>query len=313
MSKADILQTNAYMPRHQAQLDDAFNVLKLWQARDRDAFFKSSAHIRGAATGAGFKFNREVIDALPKLEVISSMSVGVDSIDVAYAKSRGIVVTNTPDVLTEEVADTALLLLLSLAKQGGYAERYLRAGRWPKEGAAPLAMGLRDKTLGVLGLGRIGEAVARRAVVLGMNVIYHNRRPKGSVPYTYYADLVEMAKACDVLMIVTPGGKETFHLVGEKVFRALGPDGYVVNIARGSVIDEAALVRALKEKWIAGAGLDVFENEPLVPAELIAMEQNVVLLPHIGSATVETRNAMGDLAVANLRSFMAGKGPLTPV
>jgi lactate dehydrogenase-like 2-hydroxyacid dehydrogenase len=313
MSKEDILQTNAYMPRHQAQLEEAFNVLKLWQAKDREGFLKGAAHVRGAATGAGFKFDRALIDALPKLEVVSSMSVGVDSIDVAYAKTRRVVVTNTPDVLTEEVADTGLLLLLALAKQGGYAERYLRAGRWPKEGSAPLAMSLRDKTLGVLGLGRIGEAVAKRALVLGMTVIYHNRRPKGSVPYTYYADLIEMAKACDVLMIVTPGGKDTFHLVDEKVLRALGPNGYVVNIARGSVIDETALVRALEEKWIAGAGLDVYEHEPQVPAALIAMERNVVLLPHIGSATVETRNAMGDLAVANLRSFLAGKGPLTPV
>lgn len=311
--KEDIVQTGAYMARHQAQLEESFNVLKLWQAQDRAKFLKDAAHVRGIATGAGFKIGRELIDALPQLKVISSMSVGVDSIDVAYAKSRGIVVTNTPDVLTEEVADTALMLLLTLAKQGGYGERYLRAGRWPKEGSAPLAMALRDKTLGVLGLGRIGEAIAKRAIAVGMNVIYHNRRPKGSVPFTYYADLVEMAKACDVLMIVTPGGKETFHLVDEKVLKALGPKGFVVNIARGSVIDEKTLVRALEEKWIAGAGLDVFENEPQVPEALIKMEQNVVLYPHIGSATVETRNAMGDLAVANLRSFMAGKGPLTPV
>jgi len=311
--KEDILLTTSFMGRHQAQLDESFNVLRLYKAEDRAKFLKDAAHVRGAATGGSFKFGRDLIDALPQLKVICSMSVGVDAIDVAHAKSRGIVVTNTPDVLTEEVADTGLMLMLSLAKQAGYGERHVRSGRWAKEGPAPLAMGLRDKTLGVLGLGRIGEAIAKRAAVIGMNVIYHNRRPKGSVPYTYYANLVDLAKACDVLMIVTPGGNDTFHLVEEKVLRALGPDGYVVNVARGSVIDEKALIRALEEKWIAGAGLDVFENEPAVPEALLKMEQNVVLYPHIGSATVETRNAMGDLTVANLRSFLAGKGPLTPV
>jgi len=253
----------------------------------------------------------KLMDALPKLEIISNFGVGVDAINLDDAKKRRIIVTNTPDVLNECVADTAIALVLNTLRKFPQSERHLRAGHWVARGAYPLTTSLGGKTLGVLGLGRIGEAVAKRAAACGMKIRYHNRNKK-DVPYPYDPDPAALAKNSDVLMVVTPGGSETARLVNEKVLQALGPDGYLVNIARGSVVDEPVLLRYLQEKKIAGAGLDVYADEPRVPPEFFTLD-NAVIFPHVASATVETRKAMGELQVENLRRHFAGKPVLTRV
>ena len=221
------------------------------------------------------------------------------------------VVTNTPDVLNEEVADTALGLLLCTVRQLPQAERYLRAGNWPKHGDYQLTPSLRDRTVGIVGMGRIGKAIARRLDAMQVPVVYHTRRPT-DVPYRHYPNLVDMARDADVLIVITPGGAATKNLVNAAVLKALGPNGILINVARGSVVDEAALIKALQDKTILSAGLDVFVDEPNVPAELMAME-NVVLLPHVGSASEPTRRAMDTLVADNIIAWFAGKGPITPV
>ncbi|QLP98774.1 MAG: 2-hydroxyacid dehydrogenase [Rhodoblastus sp.] len=246
----------------------------------------------------------------PALKIVSSFGVGYDHVDAAWAGRHGVFVTNTPDVLNEEVADTALGLLLCTVRRLPQADRYLREGKW-MGGAFPLTDSLRGKTMGVLGLGRIGKAIARRAEACGLKVVYHGRNRQADVAYPYFDSLIEMAKAVDILMVITPGGPATHKLVDAAVLDALGPKGVLINVARGSVVDEAALVDALKRGAISAAGLDVFETEPCAPSELIGMD-NVVLLPHVGSASVATRRAMGQLVVDNLVSFFAGDGPLTP-
>jgi lactate dehydrogenase-like 2-hydroxyacid dehydrogenase len=251
------------------------------------------------------------MDALPKLEIVSNFGVGVDQIDLEAAKQRKIIVTNTPDVLNDCVADCAMALVLNTLRKFPQSEAYLRAGYWPTKGPYPLCTSLGGKTLGVLGLGRIGEAIAKRALGFGMKIRYHNRNKK-NVPYAYDADLVTLARNSDVLVVVTPGGAGTAKLVNAKVLDALGPDGYLVNVARGSVVDEAVLLKYLQDKRIAGAGLDVFEHEPKVPPEFFALD-NAVLFPHVASATVETRKAMGDLQVENLHLHFAGKPVKTPI
>ncbi len=254
----------------------------------------------------------EFLGRFPKLEIVSSFGVGYDHVDAKWAAAHGIVVTNTPDVLTEEVADTALGLLLGTVRELPQAERYLRAGKW-LEGDYPLTRAtLRDRTIGMVGLGRIGKAIARRLDAFRVPVVYHSRHPQPGVPYRHYPQLVDMARDVDVLMVVTPGGPATKHLIDANVLETLGPDGILINMSRGSVVDEPALIAALEAGKILSAGLDVFANEPRVPPELMAME-NVVLFPHVGSASVYTRDAMGQLVVDNLLSWAAGKGPLTPV
>jgi lactate dehydrogenase-like 2-hydroxyacid dehydrogenase len=253
-----------------------------------------------------------LLATLPKLQIISSFGVGYDHIDANAAAKRGIVVTHTPDVLTEEVADTAIGLLLNTVRELPQSERYLRAGKWP-EGNYPLSRAtLRDRTVGMVGLGRIGMAIARRLEAFGVPVVYHTRQPRPELGYRHYPQLVDMAPDVDTLIVIVPGGAATKNMIDAKVLEALGPNGIVINVARGSVIDEPALVAALREGKILAAGLDVFAAEPHVPEELLAME-NVVLLPHVGSASEFTRAKMDQLLVDNIRAWAAGKPPLTPV
>jgi len=295
-----------------ATLQSEFTAHLLADAADRAAFLKQHANtVKGVATFGPMTVDGKFMDALPKLEIISNFGVGVDGINLDDAKKRGIIVTNTPDVLNEAVADTALALLLNTVRRFPQSEVYLRGGNWASRGPYPLTTDAGAKVLGILGLGRIGEAIAKRAIACGMQIRYHNRRKKDA-PYPYDPDPVTLAKNSDVLMVVTPGGPETNKLVNAKVLDALGPQGYLVNIARGSVIDEPVLLRYLQEKRIAGAGLDVFADEPRVPPEFFTLE-NAVLFPHVGSATVETRKAMGDLQIENLRLHFAGKPVRTRV
>jgi lactate dehydrogenase-like 2-hydroxyacid dehydrogenase len=295
-----------------ATLQSDFATHLLSEAPDRNAFLKQHAGtVRGMATFGPMPVDGKLMDALPKLEIISNFGVGVDAINLDDAKKRNIIVTNTPDVLNDCVADTALALIMNTLRRMPQSEAYLRAGKWAARGPYPLATSLGGKTLGILGLGRIGEAIAKRAMACGMKIRYHNRNKK-DVPYPYDPDPVTLAKNSNVLMIVTPGGAETRNLVGAKVLDALGPKGYICNIARGSVIDEPVLLRYLQESKIAGAGLDVFADEPRVPPEFFTLE-NAVLFPHVGSATMETRKAMGDLQIENLRRHFSGQQVLTRV
>jgi lactate dehydrogenase-like 2-hydroxyacid dehydrogenase len=300
---------------HKGTLDrllQEFSAIKLWEAADPAAALKAAApRVRALAHFGHLKVDGKLMDALPKLELISNFGVGVDQIDLEAAKKRKIIVSNTPDVLNECVADCALALVLNTLRKFPQSEAYLRSGYWPTRGPYPLTTSLGGKTLGILGLGRIGEAIAKRAQACGMKIRYHNRNKK-NVPYPYDADAVALAKNSDVLLTVTPGGAGTAKLVNAKVLDALGPQGYLVNVARGSVVDEAVLLRYLQEKKIAGAGLDVYEHEPEVPAGFYALD-NAVLFPHVASATVETRKAMGDLQVENLHLHFAGKPVKTPV
>jgi hydroxypyruvate reductase len=293
------------------RLQNEFSAVKLWEATDRDAALKAAAHMRGLAHFGHSKVDGKLMDSLPKLEIIANFGVGVDQIDLDAAKKRKIIVTNTPDVLNDCVADCALALVLNTLRKFPQSEGYLRAGNWPTRGPYPLATSVGGKTLGILGLGRIGEAIAKRAQAFGMKIRYHNRNKK-NVAYPYDADPVALAKNSDVLLVVTPGGAGTAKLVNAKVLDALGAQGYLVNVARGSVVDEPVLLRYLQEKKIAGAGLDVFEHEPKVPAEFYSLD-NAVLFPHVASSTVETRKAMGDLQVENLQLHFAGKPVKTPV
>jgi hypothetical protein len=274
---------------------------------------KVGANVRGGAvTGPPDKMMADVMSRLPKLEIVSSFGVGYDNIDVKYAVEHKIVVCHTPEVLNEEVADTALGLLLCAVREFPKAERYLRAGKW-KEAQYPLSKAtLRDRKVGVVGMGRIGRAIARRLEGFGMPVVYHSRNPRAGVAYKHYPKLIDMARDVDTLILITPGGASTRHMINTEVLDALGPRGIVINMSRGTVVDDTALIKALKERKIHAAGLDVFVNEPEVPQEYLDLD-NVVLFPHIGSSTVYTRAKMEQLVVDNLLAWSEGKPPLTPV
>lgn len=269
--------------------------------------------IRGiAVTYHTMATDKTALALFPKLEIIGSFGVGYDHVDSAYARDHNIVVTNTPDVLTEEVADVAMGLLIATLREFVKADRYVRSGLWQTQNY-PLSVGsLRDRKIGIVGMGRIGQAIGRRLEASRVPVSYHSRNPSKDVSYQHYPDLIEMAKAVDTLIVIVPGGASTAKMINADVLKALGPRGVLINVARGSVVDEPALVAALKSGTILAAGLDVFAAEPNVPDELKAM-QNVVLLPHIGSASVVTRNAMDQLVVDNIKNWFAGKPPLTPV
>lgn len=296
------------------RLGALFTLHVLAQAKDAEAVMADvGPRVRGAAvTGAPDVLTGAMMARLPKLELVASFGVGYDNIDITYAAGHGITVTNTPDVLTEEVADTALGLLLCTVREFPQAERYLRAGKW-MQAQYPLSKAtLRDRTVGIVGLGRIGKAIARRLDAFLVPVVYHSRHPQPDVPYRHYPKLVDMARDVDTLILITPGGPETRNLVNAEVLDALGSDGIVINMSRGTVVDDGALIEALKERRIYSAGLEVFLNEPEVPKEYLEMD-HIVLFPHLGSATVHTRRRMEQLVVDNLAAWAAGQPPLTPV
>ena len=300
-----------YAPSYEAMERD-FTVHKLWLAKERDALLaKVGSRIRGIQATHRDKTDVGLMDALPKLEIIACFGVGVDGVDLDAARQRGLIVTNTPEVLNECVADLAMGLTVATLRRISLGDRFVRNGSWLK-GPLPFARKVGGKTMGILGYGRIGKAIAKRAEAFGMQIVYHGRKPQAEVSYKYYPKLVDMARDCDVLMVICPGGPATHHIVNAEVLRALGPEGTLVNVARGSVVDEQALVKALADGTLGAAGLDVFEDEPRVPEALFAMDQ-VVLQPHVGSATHETRKAMGDLTVDNLRAHFSGKPVLTRV
>ncbi len=273
-----------------------------------------AARARGMAiTYNTVRGDAKTLGMFPKLEIVAAFGVGYDHVDANYAREHNIMVTNTPDVLTEEVADITMGLLICTLREFIKADRYLRSGLWTTTQQYPLSVGsLRDRKVGIVGMGRIGQAIARRIEACKVPVVYHSRNPAKGVSYKHYPDLIAMAKDVDTLIAIVPGGQGTAKMINADVMKALGPRGVIINVARGTVVDEQALIAALKSGTILAAGLDVFEKEPNVPDELKSM-QNVVLLPHIGSASVVTRNAMDQLVVDNLKAWFAGKPPLTPV
>lgn len=311
MNDIDILVTAA-LPRFLREpLEDDYRCHDYAAASDREALLGDvGARIRGLVQGGGTVTPTTLLDALPNLEIISVFGVGYDGVPTGYCRDRGIKVTNTPDVLTDDVADVAVALILMTGRGFVRAERFVREGHWTRR-SPELTTKLSGQSVGILGLGRIGKAIAKRVEAMGMRVAYTGRKPQ-DVAYRYVPDLEALASEVDFLVVACPGGPATRHLVDARVLGSLGRDGTVVNIARGSIIDESALVRALAEGTIKAAGLDVFENEPHVPDALVAMD-NVVLLPHVGSATRETRQAMADLCRANLDRWFAQRSVLTLV
>lgn len=305
----ELLQTHKLLKSCEDELAAKYTVHKLHEATDKDALL---AQIRDRVRGiAGGNVQPELMDKLPKLEIVANFGVGYDTIDTRAAKARNIRVTNTPNVLNDAVAEITIGLMIALARRIPQAHQFVRDGNWIK-GSFPLLSELNGKTVGILGLGRIGKEIAVRAQAMKMRVVYHGRHKQADEPFVYYSDLTEMARDADWLVIIAPGGKGTEKMVSRQVLEALGPDGYLVNMARGTLVDEAAMVDLLQNKRLGGAALDVFEKEPLVPPALFGLD-NVVLSPHQGSATHQTRNKMGALVVANLDAWFAGDPLISPV
>ena len=308
-----VLRVGEMEPTFEHELAARYAIPKLPDGPARAEFLaEHGADVRVLVTSGSPGADAAIIAALPNLEVIVNNGAGVDLIDLGAAKHRGIGVSNTPDVLSDTVADTAVGLILMTLRRFGAAERYVRAGRWVREGAFPYARDVSGLQVGILGLGRIGSAIATRLLGFDCAIAYHNRRRIEGSPFRYAESPVELAESVDVLVIATSGDRNTHKLVDRAVLRALGPEGYLINIARGSVVDEDALVELLAAGQLAGAGLDVFAEEPRVPAELFGLD-NVVLLPHIGSATARTRRAMALLAIRNLDSYLDTGELVTPV
>ncbi len=311
MSAIEVLCVANLPPLLQTPLQAAYSVHQRLHETDLTAFAQVAPRIRAIAASGESRVGAELLQQLPALEIISVMGVGYDGIDVAAAKARGVTVTHTPGVLNDDVADLALALMLAWARQVARADRFVRNGQWPA-GPLPLGRKVSGARLGIVGMGRIGQAIAQRAAAFGMSIAYTARSAKPELPLRYLPSAVALAAQSDFLVIITPGGAGTRKLIDAEVLAALGPQGCVVNVARGSVIDETALIAALQAGTIAGAALDVFENEPNVPQALREMD-NVVLTPHIGSATGQTRQAMADLALANLKAHFAGEALPSPV
>jgi len=312
LTRIPVLAAARLPPQYSALLDQHFQLLGHVHEGDAAAFAALAPAIRALAASGDSRVDAGLIARLPALEIIAVMGVGYDGIDVAAAQARGVVVTHTPDVLNDDVADLAIALMLSAARQLPAADRWVRAGRWANDGAMPLARRMSGARLGLVGIGRIGQAIAQRAAAFGMTIAYTARSARSALRYRFEPDLKALAAASDFLVVITPGGAGTRHLVDAAVLRALGPKGILVNVARGSVVDEPALIDALEAGTLGGAALDVFADEPHVPERLRALPQ-VVLSPHIGSATTATRQAMAELACANLQAHFAGRPLPTPV
>ena len=312
-AKPDVVLIGPLKPLVVRGLEAICAVHKAAEAKDRQAFYAANIGVSAIAICVPVeKLSDAFLSRFPKLQIVSSFGVGYDHIDAKWAGAHGVTVTNTPEVLTEEVADTALGLLLCTVRELPQAERYLRAGKWPEKSFHLTKATLRNRKVGMVGMGAIGQAIARRLDAFGVPVVYHTRTQRSELAYRHYPNLIDMARDVDTLMVIVPGGASTRNMINAEILDALGPDGIVINMARGSVIDEPALIKALADKRIMAAGLDVFAKEPQVPAELIAMD-NVVLLPHVGSASVHTRDKMDQLVVDNIAAWAAGEPPLTPV
>lgn len=306
-----LILTPIYAPAL-VELERDFNLHKLWTARDPDAYIREVAdRVRGMVTTGLLGFGRQHLEVLPKLEIIASFGIGHEAMDFPAAQARGVVVTNTPYPISQSVADLALGLIVTVMRRICEGDRYVRAGKWPQ---GPLTPGrdLGGKTCGIIGLGEIGRGVAKRAEAFGMTVCYHGPSLKQDVAYPYHADLGTMARLSDCLVVTCPETSATRGMIDARILEALGPDGFLINVARGVIVDEAALIAALRNGMIAGAGMDVFPDEPHVPAELIAME-NVVMVPHIGSTTREVRENRSASLLANLRAHFSGKPVPTPI
>jgi len=311
LSHIDVLSVTKLSPLLEPQLRAVFNLHDRLHETDPAAFAKIAPSIRAIAASGESKVPAALIAQLPALEIISVFGVGYDGVDVAAAKARGVMVTHTPNVLNDDVADLAIGLMLSAARQLPAADRYVKEGKWPT-GPMPLARKVSGARLGIVGIGRIGQAIAQRALAFNMSVAYTARSARADLPFRYFPSPAALAAECDYLVVITPGGAGTHKLINAEVLKALGTKGILINVARGSVVDEAALIDALKNEVIGGAGLDVFESEPNVPEALRALP-HVVLAPHIGSATRQTRQAMADLAFNNLKSHFDGHAVHTPV
>jgi lactate dehydrogenase-like 2-hydroxyacid dehydrogenase len=311
LSHIDVLSVTKLSPLLEPQLRAVFNLHDRLHETDPAAFAKIAPSIRAIAASGESKVPAALIAQLPALEIISVFGVGYDGVDVAAAKARGVMVTHTPNVLNDDVADLAIGLMLAAARQLPAADRYVKEGKWPT-GPMPLARKVSGARLGIVGIGRIGQAIAQRALAFNMSVAYTARSAKADLPFRYFPSPAALAAECDYLVVITPGGAGTHKLINAEVLKALGTKGILINVARGSVVDEAALIDALKNEVIGGAGLDVFESEPNVPEALRALP-HVVLAPHIGSATRQTRQAMADLAFNNLKSHFDGHAVHTPV
>lgn len=310
--KKTILALQPLLPKEMELLEQEYKILRLWGGHDPEQMIRENAHdILGIiSTYNSSGVSAQLMDALPNLEVIAQFGVGYDNIDIKAAAARKIAVTNTPDVLTDDTADVAMFLILNIARRAVEADMFVRVGRWHM-GAMPLSTSLSGKTVGIVGLGAIGNAIARRAEAFNTKIIYHSRSKKES-PYPFYESLEDMAQECDFLVLACAGGDETKNIIDYRILNALGPRGYLINIARGSVVNEDDLLIALRNKDIAGAGLDVFAHEPNVPEEMYKMD-HVVLSPHVGSATHETRSEMGLLVVNNLKAYFNGQPLISPV
>ena len=309
--KQRLLITGPMYPPTLAYLEQAYDAQRLWSAADKAAVLASMSDVTAVASSNSGGIDGATMAKLPQLKVIAHFGVGYDTVDVEAARKRGIAVTNTPDVLTEEVADLALALLLATIRRVPQGDRYVREGKWLK-GAMALTESFQGRTVGIIGMGRIGQAIARRCEAFGVKLCYQGPNRKPGLAWPYYADPVALARASDVVIVACPGGEATRGLVSREVIEAIGPQGFLVNIARGTVVDEPALIEALQHKRICGAGLDVFADEPNVPEAFLAME-NVVLQPHVASATHPTRKAMGQLVIDNLAAHFAGKPLVTPI
>lgn len=314
MNNTAVLQVGPLMPTVQDAIVGDYGALRLPDSTaGQEVFLRTHAEsFEVAVTSGKVGVGTDLMRALPNLRAVINFGVGYDSTDSAQAAARGITVSNTPDVLNDCVADTAIALYLDVLRQTSAADRYVRRGEWPTTGNFPLATKASGKRVGILGLGRIGKAIARRLEAFDCTIAYHSRNKVAGVSYEYAPSPHELAAGCDVLIVAAAGGPESVRLVDADVIEAIGPHGYLINIARGSVVDEEALVAALLAGRLAGAGLDVFADEPKVPEDLLALD-NVVLLPHLGSGTHETRVAMAELTLANLRSFLTTGSVLTAV